>query len=596
MDKIKQQIRVLFSRSRKVVLTLASTAIFSLVSLYIYIDVYTPNITQIRELKIPRSVPVFDVDDRKIGEFYKERRYWLPYNEIPQLIIWAFVAAEDAKFFRHHGFDMRAIRRAFWINLRNRRFVQGGSTITQQMAKNLLYRDKTIFRKLKEALLTYRLERVFDKNQIIELYLNTIYLGRGLYGIKAAATGYFNKDINQLNLGEISFITALAKAPSFYSANINHPAFLERREYVILRLYGEHFITKEEMLAPEIHNVKVFKPQKGKFNPLIGQPLLQALKEEFRHVKEFSIEDAENLQIFTSLDLSEMQRIRQKFTTIAKESKLSDYRHSLMVINTKNSTIQAFNVFPESTYRTFRLNRRLLWLLLQDYIKIVHLLQNQSEIIGGFFPTFPTRLPFVKKILTFEKLTKFLTNNVQQMLPSEDVFTNEKQFNEFLSETYNWNYGPSTLGITLQVLTKFAELFLALENKRSLHPHLISHVRAISKTQEPNYSFQIPLFNQINCETEYLKHLREFFNFKTVPYLSKLPGNYTDFVSNLYIVAPLLDTSTSFIIFQFRSRLFLMISTPLKWVKQESSLPNTPIEYPVLAFQLQFLKGLIATR
>jgi penicillin-binding protein 1A len=203
------------------------------------LDDYRPNlITRVRA-----------VDGQVIGEFYKERREVVPIERVPAHVVHAFVDAEDDTFYEHEGLDFASILRAAWANLRAGGIRQGGSTITQQVAKTfLLSSERTYLRKLKDMVLAKRIEDHLDKNEILFLYLNQIYLGSGAYGIQAAAKTYFAKSVDDLTIGEAALIAGLVRAPSRYTPFRNLDTARSRQSYVLRRMYEEGHITEEERL------------------------------------------------------------------------------------------------------------------------------------------------------------------------------------------------------------------------------------------------------------------------------------------------------------------------------------------------------------
>ena len=166
------------------------------------------------------STRVFAWDGTLIGEFSKERRIFIPYNQVPPRLVQAFLAAEDRNFFQHGGIDVEGLGRAMAkdvLNALRGRRLEGGSTITQQVAKNVLLGNQaTVGRKLKEAILARRLEQTLDKQRILELYLNEIWLGYRSYGVGAAAYNYFGKSLNELTLSEMAYLGSLPKGPDNY--------------------------------------------------------------------------------------------------------------------------------------------------------------------------------------------------------------------------------------------------------------------------------------------------------------------------------------------------------------------------------------------
>ena len=193
----------------------------------------------------PKTVSYVYADDgRVIGEFSIEHRVVVPLEQIPRHVILAFVAAEDANFFNHPGLDFIGILRAFIANLKAGRIVQGGSTITQQVTRSfLLTNEKTFTRKIREALLAYRIEQNLTKQEILYLYLNQIYLGEGAYGVESAARMFFDKHVSELTLAEAAVIAGMVKAPSRYSPSADPQKAKERQTYVLNRMMEAEFIT-----------------------------------------------------------------------------------------------------------------------------------------------------------------------------------------------------------------------------------------------------------------------------------------------------------------------------------------------------------------
>jgi len=207
-----------------------------------------PDIKTIEDYRPPVISEVFAHDQTKIGEFWTECRFFVPYEKIPRRILLAFLDSEDDRFFEHSGIDMRAILRAFIANLRAKGITQGGSTITQQVTRSLLLsRERSYKRKIKEAILAVRLERSLTKEQILTLYLNQIYLGNRAYGVAAAARNYFHKSLDELTLAEISLIAGLPTAPTSYSP-VNNPAAARKRQlHVLGRMLENNHISEEQM-------------------------------------------------------------------------------------------------------------------------------------------------------------------------------------------------------------------------------------------------------------------------------------------------------------------------------------------------------------
>ena len=221
-----------------------------------------PEHRQLAKYEPPVMTRVHAGDGRLLAEYATEKRVFVPILAMPQIIIKAFLSAEDKNFYEHRGIDFIGVSRAVLINLknigRNRRKV-GASTITQQVAKNkLLTNEVSWTRKIKEAILAIRIETALTKDRILELYLNEIYLGFESYGVAAAALNYFNKSLNQLNLEEVAFLAALPKAPNNYHPTRRPVVAKTRRNWVIERMRVEEFISHEEARIAKGKSLNIF--------------------------------------------------------------------------------------------------------------------------------------------------------------------------------------------------------------------------------------------------------------------------------------------------------------------------------------------------
>ncbi len=209
-----------------------------------------PEFSTLKDYKPPVVTRVHAGDGRFLAEFAQEKRIFLPISEIPQNVINAFTSAEDQNFYHHKGVDITAVARAVVMNFKNRGMGKrpvGASTITQQVAKNFLLTNEVSYeRKIREAILAYKLEQTFSKDRILELYLNQIFLGQRSYGVAAAALHYFNKPLNELNIAEVGFLAALPKAPNNYNPETKHDEAVARRNWVIDRMAEDNHITKEQ--------------------------------------------------------------------------------------------------------------------------------------------------------------------------------------------------------------------------------------------------------------------------------------------------------------------------------------------------------------
>ena len=225
-----------------------------------------PDYKFLKSYKPPVSSKVYSGNGDLVSDFSKEKRIFVPYSSIPQNVINAFLSAEDKNFFSHPGVDAKGVLRAVFNNINNimtSKRLEGASTITQQVAKNfLLTNEVSINRKIKEAILAFRIERALSKERILELYLNQIYLGSGAYGVAAASLEYFDKSIKELNYIEAAMLAALPKAPSKYNPYRNTELAKFRRDLVLKNLFENNFINFTEYNDFKSQKIELNKPQK----------------------------------------------------------------------------------------------------------------------------------------------------------------------------------------------------------------------------------------------------------------------------------------------------------------------------------------------
>ena len=264
-----------------------------------------PSIASLKDYRPSIITRVYSDDDKLIDEFYLEDRKVISITQTPKVVIQAFVAAEDARFFQHEGIDLHGIIRAFFRNVEAGKIVQGGSTITQQVAKSLfLSPKKSYIRKFKEAILAYRIDKYLKKYEILNLYLNHIYLGHGTYGIEAASQRYFRKSARDLTLSEASLLAGLPKAPSRYSPFYHPRRALQRQAYVLSRMAEAKYITEEEkeqaLKAPlELKQSK----QEEKIAPYFTENIRRYIQTKYGS----NVLYREGLEVYTTLNI-EMQK------------------------------------------------------------------------------------------------------------------------------------------------------------------------------------------------------------------------------------------------------------------------------------------------
>lgn len=227
-----------------ILLILAAVAV---IFVYRFFTVDLPNIETLRDYRPCLATQVFDEEGGIIGSFYIEKRELVPMDQVPVVLRQAIIAAEDANFYHHEGLDFFGILRALVKNIRAGEIVQGGSTITQQVVKSLLLTpERSLKRKIREAILAYRLERSLSKDEILYLYLNQIYFGHGAYGVQTASKNYFGHGVEEVDLAEAALLAGLPQAPSRYSP-AKHPERARQRQiYVLDQMLNEGMIKEDE--------------------------------------------------------------------------------------------------------------------------------------------------------------------------------------------------------------------------------------------------------------------------------------------------------------------------------------------------------------
>lgn len=274
---------------KRLIKTLAVLAIlflfgvFSLVGVFFYISMDLPQINSLKDYNPPMNSKIVSKDGETLLEIGAETRDVVPFDKIPKRVVNAFLAAEDDNFYNHEGIDYYGIVRAFMVNLKEGRLVQGGSTITQQVAKSfLLTKERTISRKVKDLLLARKIEQKFTKEEILFLYLNQVYLGGGYYGVKAAFRGYFDKSLEEATPAECALVAGLLVAPGRYSPYVNPQYAKVRQNYVLKRMHDTKKINAEEYAASLKEDIKmrIRKPNEvkgGHFTDWVRQEVMKSV-------------------------------------------------------------------------------------------------------------------------------------------------------------------------------------------------------------------------------------------------------------------------------------------------------------------------------
>lgn len=262
-----------------------------------------PQIASLKDYQPSIVTSVYGDDGSLIAEYYHERRIVVPLERIPQRLVEAFVAAEDSRFFEHEGIDFLGILRALWKNIKAGGIVQGGSTITQQVTKSLLLSPERSFtRKLKEAILAYRIEKHLSKEEILFLYLNQIYLGHGAYGVQAAAQNYFAKEVEELNLAECAMLAGLPQAPSRYSPYTHPSRAKERQVYVLNRMVADGYITTNQAAEALAHELDITERKDWNIAnvPYFAEHIRRYLEEKYGE----EVLYREGLQVYTTVNVA----------------------------------------------------------------------------------------------------------------------------------------------------------------------------------------------------------------------------------------------------------------------------------------------------
>jgi penicillin-binding protein 1A len=289
----------------KAVIVVILSIFFVAFSALWYFSSGLPDYKKLESYEPPVSSRVYAGNGTLIAEYAIEKRLFIPYDSIPRQVINSFISAEDKNFFNHPGIDPKGIVRAVlnnFKNIANNKRLEGASTITQQVAKNfLLTNEVSIKRKIKEAILAFRIEKAYTKEKILELYLNQIYLGEGTYGIAAASLEYFDKSIKELSYSESALLAALPKAPSKYNPFKYYAEAKVRRNLVLKNLSDNNFISRNELIeyTKEEINLKKRKIKLLKEANYYTEEVRRIIKENYGFDKLY----AEGLSIKSSLDV-----------------------------------------------------------------------------------------------------------------------------------------------------------------------------------------------------------------------------------------------------------------------------------------------------
>ena len=307
--------------------------------LYIYIiSLELPSTDEFSKFKYNEPMVVYDAEGTVIAELGAERRYPVAIEDMPKHVYQAVVAVEDARFYEHSGIDPWGIARAMVANIKAGRMVEGGSTLTQQLVKVIyLTPERKLKRKIKEAIIAYRLDKELSKEKILELYLNQVNFGRGAYGIQAAAINYFGKNVKDMTIAEAAMVAGIPKGPSIYAPHLNMKKSINRRNHVLKRMRELNYITEEdynEALNEEVILVESV-PLRLRYAGYFMDYVHKFIEEELK------IEDAQNkgIKVFTTLNLDyQIAAEKALLTNLMTIGKREGYKGALGKLLEDNDT------------------------------------------------------------------------------------------------------------------------------------------------------------------------------------------------------------------------------------------------------------------
>lgn len=357
-SKLKAKKQPIFIKSsrfyKKLLISLISIFLFGFISIFLaglYYAKDLPDIEEMARKDIKPQIRVFDTNGVELAKYGDLTGKTLTYSQIPSSMVDAVISAEDHRFFEHNGIDWFGIARAYLVNLKAGRVVQGGSTITQQLAKIIyLSPERTLKRKIQEFLIAIELEKKFSKEQIISFYLNRVYLGKGTYGIDAASNYYFGKQAEDLAPFESAMLAGMLKAPSKYAPSTNPELSVARARQVFTQMYEEGYISKDVMMHATPPSIIERGSGRGAIkNPYFTDYVLAELNDYVENTNQ-------PLNIYTTLDLNAQQALDKVVDSFSSELS-SKYNADQMaaVVMQENGAIKA--MIGGLSYRQSQFNR-----------------------------------------------------------------------------------------------------------------------------------------------------------------------------------------------------------------------------------------------
>jgi penicillin-binding protein 1A len=281
---VKKHTGKLFLVAATSLVTIAALVCFAFLATYYYLKPTLPDVAQIRQLKLQLPLRVFSRDGLLIGQIGEQRRLPVKYDQVPRSVVEAFLAAEDDRFFQHPGIDWQGMLRALFVSAGAMEVRQGGSTLTQQLVRTtLIENERTLRRKLREIFLSLTLEHELSKEEILELYLNTVFLGQRAYGVAAAAETYFGKPLSDLTIAEAALLAGIPQAPSRYNPVTSRQQAERRRAYVLRRMRELDYINDQQYAAALAEPVsgEMHGPRVEVEAPYVAELVRQALFEQY---------------------------------------------------------------------------------------------------------------------------------------------------------------------------------------------------------------------------------------------------------------------------------------------------------------------------
>lgn len=340
-------------------IALPAPAVFALYYLLMHIEPLATEQIVLTRQQLQLASEVYDRHGIKIGEFAQQKRYFVPLPEMPRYLVEAFLSTEDKEFFAHRGIDYFAALRALWTNFTARRIRQGGSTITQQLARMMfLDRQRTWLRKSREAQIAAVLEKKYSKSKILAYYLNSVYLGNGAYGVEAASRIYFRKTCRDLQLSEAALLAALPKAPSALALHRHYPAAVQRSHLVLQRMVADNIISPQHYETVKAAQVKVYPhaPRFASHAPYFNAKVRKMLR------RRYSLQalNQRGYQIHTALDSKLQRRRASRFRSLVQrfqDQYSEELQAAFFVLQAQSGDVLA--VQGGSAYRVTQFNRAL---------------------------------------------------------------------------------------------------------------------------------------------------------------------------------------------------------------------------------------------